>query len=108
MTFDLLELQPIVEQVAIQATRAAMQESLSFLHSHPRSDLAVDTSMRLPKLNLPNFDCNILKWPEFWDVFESSVDKRLAIREEYFVVQLLWQFLGYPLKRELFGGCYYP
>ena len=53
-----------------------MQESLSFLHSHPRSDLAVDTSMRLPKLNLPNFDGNILKWSEFWDVFESSVDKQ--------------------------------
>ena len=32
--------------------------------------------MRLPKLHLPNFDGNILKWPEFWDVFESSVDKQ--------------------------------
>ena len=66
-----MELQPIVEQVAVQATRAAMQESLSFSHSHPQSNLAVDTSMHLPKLNLPNFDGNILKWPEFWDAFES-------------------------------------
>jgi len=32
--------------------------------------------MRLPKLQLPNFDGNILKWPKFWDVFESSVDKQ--------------------------------
>ena len=85
-----------------------MQESSSFSHSHPRSDLAVDTSMRLPKLNLPNFDGNILKWPEFWDVFESSVDKqnisdvaKFNYLEEYFVVQLLWQFLGYPLQTRI-------
>ena len=32
--------------------------------------------MCLPKLQLPNFDENILKWPEFWDIFESSVNKQ--------------------------------
>ena len=36
---------------------------------------SADTAMRLLKLQLPNSDGNILKWPEFWDVFESSVDK---------------------------------
>ena len=25
-------------------------------------------------MQLPNFDGNVLKCPEFWDVFESSVD----------------------------------
>ena len=36
----------------------------------------MDTLICLPKLNLPSFDGSILKWPEFWDVFESSVDKQ--------------------------------
>ena len=38
------------------------------------ASLTVDTAIRLPKLQQPNSDENILKWPEFWDVFESSVD----------------------------------
>ena len=29
--------------------------------------------MHLPKLQLPNFDGYILKWPEFWDIYELSV-----------------------------------
>ena len=62
------QLQPIVEQ----ATRAVIQESLS--HSRTQND-SIDTSIRLPKMQLPNFDGNVLKWPEFWDVFESSVDR---------------------------------
>ena len=69
------QLQPIVEQAAVQATRAAIQESLSLSLSRTQSDV-VDTSIRLPKMHLPNFDGNLLKWPEFWDVFESSVDKQ--------------------------------
>ena len=32
--------------------------------------------VRLPKLQLPNFDGNILKWSKFWDVFKSSVDEQ--------------------------------
>ena len=69
------QLQPIIEQAAVQATRGAIQESLSLSHSRTQSDVTVDTSVRLPKMQ-PNFDGNILKWPEFWDVFESSVDKQ--------------------------------
>ena len=32
-------------------------------------------SVRLPKLELKNFDGNILKWQEFWNTFESTVHK---------------------------------
>ena len=67
------QLQPIVEQAAVQATRVVIQESLS--HSRTQND-TIDTSKRLPKMQLPNFDGNVLKWPEFWDVFESSVDQQ--------------------------------
>ena len=32
--------------------------------------------IRLPKLQLTNFDGNILRWPEFWDIYESSVHRQ--------------------------------
>ena len=67
------QLQSIVEQAAVQAARVVIQESLS--HSRTQND-TIDTSIRLLKMQLPNFDGNVLKWPEFWDVFESSVDRQ--------------------------------
>ena len=69
----------MIEHAAVQASCAAIQESLSFSQMSARpldTSSSADTAMRLPKLQLPNFDGNILKWPEFWDVFESSVDKQ--------------------------------
>ena len=70
------QLQPIVEQAAVQPTKVAIQESLSLSHSCTQSDVMENTSVRLPKMHQTNFDGNILKWPEFRDVFESSVDKQ--------------------------------
>ena len=69
----------MIEHAAVQASRAAIQESLSFSQMSARplnTSSSADTAMRLPKLQLPNFDGNTLKWPEFWDVFESSVGKQ--------------------------------
>ena len=69
----------MIEHIAVQASCAAVQESLSLTQLTPRTldtSLSADTAMRLPKLHLPNLDGNILKWPEFWDVFESSVDRQ--------------------------------
>ena len=36
----------------------------------------IESSVRLPKLQLPNFDGNVLRWPEFWDIYESSVHRQ--------------------------------
>ena len=36
----------------------------------------IQSSMRLPKLQLPNFDGYTLKWPEFWDIYESSMHRQ--------------------------------
>lgn len=33
-------------------------------------------SSKLPKLNLPEFDGDILHWQQFWDHFSSNIDKR--------------------------------
>ena len=54
----------MIEHAAVQASRAAIQESLSFSQMSARplgTSSSADTAMRLPKLQLPNFDGNILK-----------------------------------------------
>ena len=69
----------MIKHAAVQASCAAVQDSLSFAQKSTQpldTSLSADTTMHLPNLQLPNFDRNILKWPEFWNVFESSVDKR--------------------------------
>ena len=38
-----------------------------------RSDSASD-KVRLPKLQLPKFSGDVLKWPQFWDSFSVTVD----------------------------------
>ena len=32
--------------------------------------------MNLPKLYLPTLDGSVLKWPEFWDIFDASVHRQ--------------------------------
>ena len=69
------------EQVALQATHAAIQGNLStstfmFQPSANLSASNIQSSMHLPKLQLPNFDGYILKWPEFWDIYELSVHRQ--------------------------------
>ena len=54
----------MIEHAAVQVSRAAIQESLSFsqMSAQPLdTSSSADTEMHLPKLQLPNFDGNILK-----------------------------------------------
>ena len=64
----------------LQATRTAIQENLSLQTSsfQPGNVSAsnIESSIHLPKLQLPNFDGNILRWPEFWDIYKSSVHRQ--------------------------------
>ena len=69
------------EQIALQATRTVIQENLSlqapsFQPPENVSSNNIELSVRLPKLQLPNFDGNVLRWPEFWDIYESSVHRQ--------------------------------
>ena len=43
------------------------------MESSGESREKVTSQIRLPKLNLPTLDGNILCWQEFWDIFKSSV-----------------------------------
>ena len=70
-------LQPIIEHATIQATREVQAANLT---SHPTGGTTASNmshlSVHLPKLQLPLFDGNVLKWPEFWDTFNSSVHQQ--------------------------------
>ena len=62
--------------------QVAIQENLSTSTSmfQPSANLSasnMQSLMCLPKLQLPNFDGYILKWPEFWDIYESSVHRQM-------------------------------
>jgi hypothetical protein len=49
------------------------------------SQPAPQLSVRLPKLTLPSFDGDVLKWQEFWDAFHSAVhDNKLLSKVEKF------------------------
>lgn len=43
--------------------------------AHIWSPPDVHTTIKPPKLEIVPFDGNILKWREFWDAFEASIDK---------------------------------
>ena len=60
--------------------------------------------MKLPKLNLPTFEGNILYWQEFWDNFSTSVLKQdipdiqsSVISKVHFVLLLLPPYLEFQL-----------
>ena len=69
------------EQIVLQAIQTAMQENLSLPTPtlQPPGNVSannIDLSMHLPKLQLPNFDGTMLKWPEFWDIYKSSMHRQ--------------------------------
>jgi len=60
----------MIERAVVQASRAAVQEGLSLTQLTPQpldASISANTAMHLPKLQLPSFDGNILKRPEFWE-----------------------------------------
>ena len=36
----------------------------------------VTPQIKLPKLNLPSFDGNILNWQELWDIFKPTIHEQ--------------------------------
>ena len=61
--------------------RTAIQEKLSLPTPSLKppgnvSASTIELSIRHPKLQLPNFDGTMLKWPEFWNIYETSVHRK--------------------------------
>ena len=45
------------------------------------NELSEESQCKLPKLDPPSFDGNILNWQTFWDQFESSVHNKVKLSE---------------------------
>ena len=73
------ELQPIIEHATHEITRVANQSTLTLTSTSVSQQLpgdSVPVSVNLRKLHLPTFDGSVLKWPEFWDIFDTSVHRQ--------------------------------
>ena len=57
-----------------RGTQIGIGRSQPLLNTERRD--MVNPQIKLPKLNLPSFDGNILNWQEFWDIFKSTIHEQ--------------------------------
>ncbi|XP_065891564.1 uncharacterized protein [Dysidea avara] len=57
-----------------RGTQIGIGRSQPLLNTERRDK--VNPQIKLPKLNLPSFDGNILNWQEFWDIFKSTIHEQ--------------------------------
>ena len=64
-------------------------EIKQLLKGHVSTPSASDSKgVRLPRLDLPKFDGNILNWRSFWEQFQASVHDRSSLAESEKLVYL--------------------
>ena len=61
------------EQEKEQAKATGDVDKAGMNHENVRVD---NLKVNLPKLHLPFFDGNIQYWPEFWDIFKSTIHEQ--------------------------------
>ena len=71
----MIQLTSQMQQVIIGQQQLQQQQQISIgqLRNSKTS------SVRLPKLEIPSFNGDKLKWTEFWDAFEASIHKNTNI-----------------------------
>ena len=70
---QMIQLTSQMQQVIIGQQQLQQQISIGQLNNSKTS------SVRLPKLEIPSFNGDKLKWTEFWDAFEASIHKNTNI-----------------------------
>ena len=73
--YDFLEDQVVQLQTQVQQLITDKQEQQVGQGSQGQSNRSVN----LPKLEIPSFNGDALRWSEFWDYFEASVDKNRGL-----------------------------
>lgn len=80
-----VELRSLANQKDLEQQRLELEGRLQELKIAPgsvkkeESTREGESAIKLPKLTLPKFSRNLLRWKEFWDAFESAVDKKEKI-----------------------------
>lgn len=66
---DKLSVETVLEYTNLQLEADVLTSS-----APPHKPTNRSTTIKLPQLSLPQFNGNILKWSEFWDRFETTID----------------------------------
>ncbi|XP_073955010.1 uncharacterized protein [Choristoneura fumiferana] len=62
--------------IQLQAEEVQIELSLKLKEGNPTVNNNQKLSSKLPKLDLPTFDGNLLRWQEFWDQYKSNIHER--------------------------------
>ena len=85
-----------VSQAAVAAARAAVQATTDAM---PQASASAQQDItRLPRIELPTFDGTLLEWPQFWDVFRTSVDEHPKLSNVHKFTHLISSLKGKALK----------
>ena len=71
--------------------------------ARPTAPTSSHEGVKLPKLDVPSFDGNILNWKTFWDQFCISVHNRSNLSDSEKLVYLLQSLKDGPAKRSIEG-----
>ncbi len=61
--------------------RSHLKHQEEVLENQRKKERVDEVSVKLPKLELLQFDGNKMKWLEFWDSFESAIHRNKQLSE---------------------------
>lgn len=91
----------------IHTTQTSSMNTLDANIANIWSQPDVLTTIKTPKLEITPFDGNVLKWYEFWDAFEASIDKgryssvdKMTYLKSWLTGEALDAISGYQLSND--------
>ena len=78
-TDEILQVSPQVIQDSSNVQPPQQNLPVPTLNSAPHNNSSHNHSSRLPKLNLPTFSGNLLRWFTFWDSLEAAVHSNTSL-----------------------------
>ena len=85
-------------------SKKLLNESVTLLESKAASDSKA--MAKLPKLEVPKFTAEILKWRSFWDMFEISVHDQESTSNPEKLLYLRQAMSGSPAAQVIEGLCH--
>ena len=70
---QMIQMTAQMQQVMIGQQQMQQQQQQSQMEQSSRRHSSTGNSVKLPKLEIPSFSGEKLKWAEFWDSFKAAV-----------------------------------
>ena len=68
-----------INLIQTQMQQLGLGQPRQHFHQHPLNAQMPCSSVKLPKLEIPVFSGDKMKWKEFWDTFESTIDQNTEL-----------------------------